>query len=846
MILDYLDNQFTKHVQDFCIYLLDNVLEYDKYNNDKYFIENVNFMLASINTTVIPLYNKDTNEAEMVHNETKNNICLFDNNWLSVVENKEITDSNSNNIDLNNLFGILTNRTFDITCNDNDCSPIRLVTIIDKRGKRNVSFHIQDNFYEIENLDFDDEKKYYDQLFKFIALSVILVKKSIEYGLVDTIINSGKEIKDIDIIDQEFRYDVFFYARGYFVTGFNSLLISNSKINLNFEKYATIINTYKDDKYLIPTLRENIDKARKLSESSIEDNKNIVDKYLSKLMTTPIIIKGMRKQLLDFSSDIVSEFFNLELFIKLSETKEDKYLLMIMLGREVKENCDPDEYNSCEITPNTVNYYPVLALRQNDEIITTSFDNINNENIRNSFEIVQSNIIEQFDQYGLDLGHKLLSKFEKIDCDQIDKYADDIMNNGDYYEEDDDYTDSDSYCEEDIASSNSSNIAVKTGGDKRKKKTRNNLNTINNKIDYDKHCDDFNIFDFRDLVLDDMEYFVKVIANQYQFNITDYKALFNRFKDLVSCEYKDFYNDSNCMDFDFIEEAIQAYSFIINISTKDTLIDSLIAYYDDDENKYNVLRIGDKYGEYSSDLTKSLFFKYNRINTDNKINLNIICKEGAYNLALDQLCEYLRCEYKEDVINNGYDITQWILLLFEELFVREYSNCIHNPTRHNCEDYSNHRDRFDTYKLSNVLKCMETYLEEGIINEYDIDNIIKAFEFDSSSNEVRSFLSKEQAANRIAMTLPNGVVAYFTGMHGSDEFVIAPDTDNHLVDPRRYFSLSTEYNAKEDKPYNNYHGFSISNDLLVIDSLEGSNYPTFKNEMINLLKYLKFISNPTK
>lgn len=312
------------------------------------------------------------------------------------------------------------------------------------------------------------------------------------------------------------------------------------------------------------------------------------------------------------------------------------------------------------------------------------------------------------------------------------------------------------------------------------------------------------------------------------------RLISERFKEWIDASYTEFYNIDNKSAFANITNAFSPTNIIFTLTTNGEIIDMFVCDVLSD-GEVIVPRIGDSFKTYDT-LKTNYFLKVCRANTKNRINLNISSVSGQINFDLGYLATYLDCNphtLVDDVMLNAFDITKFVLSLIYDIFVSEYISRKNCPGEHCAVDYHMFRDHVETYDFNTLLSCMEKYIEEGLLNEKDIDDIIRVIENDYETAKLGQY---HKDSNMIGMNLFSGTSAGVLPSN-PNEFTVAyckNSSDKYLIEPSTVFALeryrdSTTGEEFRDNP----------DRLIVIDNIGDTTYNEFNKDLMSICKYLK-------
>ncbi len=838
VIANNISKGFKPYTKKVCEYIVKVITEYDKMNKSYGLIENVNYITMAINNSLLKIMTDETRS--IVNEETKDNLVLFNQQWAIPMEKYD---------DFEELVGFISKTPFNLTASHRYefLSPLIIKYEYNDDGEFDLCILWQPlDPYAIYNVDIDKDKVN-DEVFLFISSCVMVVRKVFARAII-TIANSTPNYEVSMIDDNNIREKIL----EYFSTVFDSEYITGDELfkdclNRELDKHEfnkeelEILQEYNKDTYAIPTLKKNIEKNMNFLNNNINNSEFTIDdeseededdvfsnKYTKDIINiienNTVIIDGEDFGTIDLPREVCTEIDNL--IDALKESGSDYALNIITVSEPDKDNPMQKRINFPVFLLNTLDY--------NDKIIC-SYSKIDNENVYDSFRYIQDYLLILASRLGI--ARDYFIEFENFLNDpevtqELKKKHDEFLDSNDKEE----------IVEEEIdEEKKEDNIDLKRFPkfDEVKKNKESKSSKVSkkniNRVEYDKPAEEFSIIEYSELLEDNLSDFINTIDTQLQLKVLEYKSIYERLRELSSCGITKYYSDDNCIDFDDIGEAISSYSFTITVNSKDKIIDSIVVFYDGDRDKYDAYRMGDKFGKYSSDATRKSFIRYYNIDTDSELNLGIMFREGFYNVSLDRLPEYLdnfnpnKLDIDFTQGKYAYDIISWVLMTLANLFTRKFiGKCKGVDTKHNNPDFYKYQDRFDTYKISDVIKCFESYVDNHIIDEYDIDNMLNVFKYKDYSHSESNLL--DNSSNKVRLKLFNGVNANIVG----DIQIISKEKDNYLYDPQYYFSLATI----KDKD-NTLYTKDDYNHLLTIDSLGDKSITDFNKEMINVLTYAK-------
>lgn len=802
-IINNIHDEFKPYVKSLCSFVAHLIINYDNDNREEYgLLENINYITLAINNSLLGLMSDKTKK--IIDNETEDNLILFNQTWTIPVE----YDSR---FDKYNIVGCISKTPFNIFAKTEDAfnDPFFIHTDIKDNKSYKITFGCGKFGFHINNIKISEDE-FSDQLFLFVSSCVMIVRKLLSIQITKSVYDISSKDNNYDIEnmvnDIRVREDVFINMAN---TLDDDIVLFNDIINKNIEnedgkssfisiREKSLMTMYNSDEYLIPTLKRNIEDIKNVE--NIFSPKDKAEMVANVIGDRDIIINkkeiGTISLLDDNIKSTLADLFEVLL------NYEDSYILNSIM---VVDGDDESPETFC-------NSFPILMLydiKSNYSIISR-YDMIEEDDIRELFQEVQNYIIQIYIRNGLPID--FIDNYEKIfnESGVSDEIKEALSDDSD------DSDDEEIEIKDDDTESSKS---IKEYSDNRTK----------NKIDYNAPADKFSIITFGELVEDDLRGFFKEIEVQLQFNIANCKDIYKSLRYLSSCTAKEYYSDDNLIDFSYIGDALGNDSFIITVSSNRNLLDSIIVYYDDDMDKYTAIRCGDRFGKYCSPVEHDKFYKYYRIK-ESDINLNITYKGGSYNLALDQLCDYLKID-NIDITSTKYthDITAWVLSTISNLFLRKYiAKCKGIDLKYNNSNHYKYMNRLDTYNIGKVITCFEYYADNHIINAQDIDNILSVFNFKKSNKKTTCIELEDDDSNNVIVNLFDGVSSR---VREGFQFISRNDMP-YLVDPKNYFSLITasydEFNDEENYSY-----------LLYIDSLGDTNIQDFYKEMINVLKYTK-------
>lgn len=809
-IINNIHDEFKPYIKSLCSFVTHLIINYDNDNSEEYgLLENINYITLAINNSLLGLMSDKTKK--IIDHETEDNLILFNQVWT--IFQDEINPNYK--FDKYNIVGCISKTPFDIFAKTEDAfnDPFFIHTDIQNDMSYRITFGCGQLGFHINNIKISEDE-FSDQLFLFVSSCVMIVKKLISIQITKSvydIVSKNNDYNDIEnmVNDIRVREDVFTNMAN--TLDDDGIVLFNDIINKNIEtkdgkssfislREKSLMTMYNSDEYLIPTLKKHIEDIRNVK--NIFSPKDKAEMVANVLGDRDIIINkkeiGAMSLLDENMKSILADLF--EVLINY----EDSYILNSIM---VVDGDDESPETFC-------NSFPILMLYDinSNYSIISSYDMIEVDEVRELFQEVQNYIIQIYIRNGLAID--FVDNYERIfnESGVSDEIKEAISNNSD----DDDNEEEITIEDDDTTKSNSK---VKEYSD----------NKTKNRISYNEPADKFSIITFGELVEDNLQSFFKEIEVQLQLNITNCEDIYKALRYLSNCTTKEYYSDDNLIDFSFIGDALSSDSFIINVSSNRNLLDSIIVFYDDDMDKYTAIRYGDRFGEYCSLDERNKFYKYYRIR-ESDINLNITYKGGSYNLALDQLCDYLKID-NDCIIDDKYthDITAWVLSTISNLFLRKYiGKCKGIDLKYNNPSHYRYMNRLDTYNTSKVISCFEYYADNHIIDTYDIDNILNVFYF-KKLNKKSTFIELENESNRVIVSLFDGVSSRV-----NDGFqLIAKDNMPYLVNPGKYFSLITTIDNEFDEDHEAY------NYLLYIDSLGDTSIQDFYKEMISILKYTK-------
>ena len=797
-IINNIHNEFRPHVKSLCSFITHLIINYDNDNHEEYgLLENINYVTVAINNSIIGLMTDRTKK--IIDDETPDNLILFNQIWTFNPDNIDPDP----HFDKYNIVGCISKTPFDIYAKTEDqfADPFFIHTDIQNDSSYRITFGCGPLGFYINNIKIREDE-FEDQLFLFVSSCVMIVRKLISIQIIKSV-EARSEEDDIDITtiidDEELREDIFDNManilnddsiNGLFYSSITRN-IDNGRSSLVSKSGKSLLTLYNGDEYLIPTLKKYYMEHMNKEQSKEElDSDGKAEMTANMIEERDMIINKKEIDHIILDEDMRSELSKL---FKSLDGYEGTYSLNAIMP------IDADEGG------NTIYHKFMLLLIYDCETeysIFSNYDLIIDDDIREPFQKVQNYLIQTYIRNGLpiDFVDEYEKKFNELNImDQVNESIDE-----EELKEDEDDIDNDEQIIE-------------------KDDKKNKINIIS----YNKPKEEFSVIEFSELVEDKLDGFFKEIETQLQFNISDYDSIAKVLRSLSNCNSREYYSDNNAIDFDYIGEAISSDSFVITIASHDghSIIDSIVVFFDDDENKYVAYRMGDKFGKYSSLEDRKKFYRYYHIE-ESLVSLNITYKGGSFNLALDQLCDYLGIDslsYNESDFRARYNICTWVLSTISNLFTRKYIyKCRGLDLKYNNPDHHKYMNQFDTYNASKIISCFEHYVDNHMIDSYDIDNILNTFNFRKDYDKKSDYIEIENESNKVSVTLFDGTWSYIN----DNAEIIVKRPNKYLTDPGYYFSLKTA----RDNDWNY---------LLSIDSLGDKNIQDFNKEMINILKYTK-------
>lgn len=806
-IIDNIHEEFKPYAKSLCSFITKIISDYEIKNKDEYgLLENINYITMAINNSILRLMTPETKE--IIDRETKNNLILFNQLWTF-----DYSENNpDSNFDMYDIIGCISKTPFDIYAKTEDefSDSFYIHTDIKSDSSYEITFGCGHIAFQISNIKIQ-EKDFANQLFLFVSSCVMNVRKLFAIQIAKSVDDKANMMGDdfnFDIInDNNVIQDIFKNMSTILKEDtYGSLFYNSIRENDNIAdstliptKNKSLLITYNNDDYLIPTLKKYMEDIAFAESKDQYNPEHKAEITIDALESKDVIINKVKFDNVSIDKDTKSALINL---FKELPNFDDLYMLNAILL------VDADESNT-NILYNT---FPLLMIYdyESEYSIISSYNMIADNEIREPFEKVQNYLIQTYIRNGLDLN--FVDSYEKKfnDLGIMDEVKE-AINNDEYIDEE----------EDEFEENNKTDL--------RQVKKNIKDNKTKNKIDYE-YDDSFSIIKFGELIEDKLDEFFKEIETQLQLDISDYKNIHKALYDLSTCTIREYYSSDNVIDFDYIGEAISSDSFIITISSNKIIIDSIIVFFDDDSDKYIALRIGDRFGQYCPPDDREKFFKYYRI-TESNINLNVTYKGGSFNLALDQLCDYLKMSKSfNNTTKIRHDISTYVLSVISNIFIRKYiyeskglSNEYNNP------NHNKYMDRFDTYNTSKIISCFENYVDNHLIDINDIDNMLNVFNFVKDYNNKSNCIELENESSKIKMHLFDNTYSFIR----NSKQIICKDSEPYLFNPKCYFSLE---NTTANKFIDNNKSYNY---LLSIDSLGDKSIQDFNKEMVNILKYTK-------
>lgn len=734
---------------------------------------------------------------------TDHHLVLLNDN---IGEDNKFPKSNNNNMMKDDIFSISEMLKIG---NDNSLNITVEIDKKDKDTKTSLPIYIfendSSNDYLNLNLLVENTSKLEYNLFCILSIALTMIQKAFELAI----------IQFMD--DKEYSSKFIGYAEYLLKNNLNDLLTQDSSIDfINShmdedviydieEMLQTIylVNTYSSGKdEILNKIMEEMNNEEEI-EKSLQYNEKAYDVIIAGLHEAPIMINDEKVDYCIELSELGS--MSLKKLIKLIED-DDRYRTFVA-GLNIPDK-EGNEYK-----------FPLFGLIFNGKMIRSPHL-LEDPDMMINFTYVFNDIISQLEDAGIP--SNVIHYGMEVSCRSIEKIYDEKEDvDGDHY-----IKDSDSAQE---AQDFFDKIKDALFGSLQQTKTEDV------KIEDPKNN---GIFEYADNLKDNLiNKYIHPMVNQLQFNRTDYLNMAKEFKKMIDMNYHDYYSDNNKTVFnESFNSLVSESAFIINITSKDYMIEALTLYRNNDGG-FTAVRAGDQFLDSNSFRHKHHFRGCN-INTKNDINLNIVSISGAYNYDLKYLLEYLNCTSDfDEIMGRQFDIVKWIYSVMYDIFMTYYINYSNCPGEFANSSHYQYINKLEVYDFNNLLNCMEKYVEDEVLNEQDLDNIIETVNNSGRPDlwDNPKMITEQNPSNRIGLELFDGTLGLFN--LGEDNMMISSyckDHDLYLYENSKIFSLERFYDLKNNKSKDDY-----PDKLITIDSIGNCTNYQFNNDLIKICKYLK-------